>query len=151
MFTKTDLNKTLLVKPAELLKRRVWHKVDAEGQTLWRLAAKIAKVLMWKNKAYYSDMWDAWDFVLVHNAEKVSATWNKMDVKMYYRHSWWKGNMKEITLWDLLKKSPTKALWFAVRGMLPDNKLRDPRLKRLKFAHWKDINKYDHFKTVDLI
>jgi len=150
MFTKKDLNRTLLVKPEEIAKRRVWYKVDAEWKTLWRLAVKIANILQWKGKTYYNDMWDAWDFVVVHNAEKIHATWNKMEVKMYYKHSWWKWNLKEITLWELIKKAPTKALWFAVKGMLPENKLQAPRLKRLKFAHWKDINKYDHFNAIEL-
>lgn len=131
-FTKTDLNKTVWVKEQDLEKGRKWNYVDAQGKVLWRLASQIANKLMWKDKAYYCDFWDTGDYVVVVNADKFVATWKKIQQKIYYRHTWYKGHLKQSTLGELLVKKPEKALWFAVRWMLPKNKLRDRRMKRLK-------------------
>ena len=131
-FTKRDLNKTLFVKPEVLEKSRRWWVVDAKGKTLWRLAVEIAKRLIGKHKAAYSDHWDAGDFVVVVNADKIKVTWKKLDQKVYYRHSGYKGNLKEFTLRWMLQNRPEKVIWLAVRKMLPKNKLRDRRMKRLK-------------------
>ncbi len=149
-FTKSDLNKTLWVKRVDQEKNRKRYKVDATGLTLGRLSVDIAKKLMWKNKSYLSDFWDAWDCVIVENADKFKVTGNnKLQQKTYYSYSGYKGNVKSINLANLLKKDPTKALWFAVRGMLPKNKLRDSRMKRLKLVVW-TTTKYDNFKPVNL-
>ena len=148
-FTKKDLNKTLWVKPEELEKQRKWYKVDATGKTLGRLATDIAKKLLWKDKAYYNDFWDAGDFVVVENAEKISVTGKKLENKIYYSYSGYKGHVKRITLEDLLEKDPTKALIHAVRGMLSRNKLRDKRIKRLKVVKG-TTTRYDNFKPVNL-
>ncbi len=131
-FTKTDLNKTLYVKPEELEKNRKWYKVNAEGKTLGKLAVICADLLMGKNTAQYSDFWDAGGFVVVENADKINVTGKKLLQKMYYTYSGWKGNVKSKNLQTLLQKKPTDPLRFAVRGMLPRNKLRDSRMKRLK-------------------
>jgi len=131
-FTKTDLNKTLWVKPAQMDKERERYHSSAEGKTLWRLAVDIAMKLQGKNKAHYCDFWDAGDFVVITDAEKIGTTGYKDNQKIYYRYSGWKGNVKSRTLKEMREKDPTKILWFAVRGMLPKNKLRQKRMKRLK-------------------
>lgn len=148
-FTKNDLNRTLRVKKEKSDSARKWYKVDAADKTLWRLATDIAKKLQGKHKAYYSDFWDVWDFIVVENVEAIKTTGNKLKDKVYYSYSGYKGNVKSITLGELLAKNPTKALWFAVRGMLPKNKLRDHRMKRLKLVVG-TTTKYDHFKPLNL-
>ena len=141
-FTKKDLNKTLYVKPDQLEKSRKWYKVNAEGKTLGKLAVICADLLMGKNVPAYSDFWDAGAFVVVENADKITVTGKKLMQKMYYTYSGWKGNVKSKNLQTLLQKKPTDPLWFAVRGMLPKNKLRDSRMKRLKLFTT-STNKYD--------
>lgn len=143
-FTKTDLNRTLYVKPEWLEKNRKWYQVNADGKTLGRLAVEIAKKLTWKGKAHYADFWDAGDFVVVQNVAKMNITGNnKKEQKIYYSYSGYKGNVKSINLGNLLKKDPEKVLWFAVRGMLPKNKLRDMRMKRMKTFVQTSV-KYDY-------
>lgn len=137
------------VKPEELEKQRKWYKVDAAGKTLGRLATDIAKKLLWKDKAYYNDFWDAGDFVVVENAEKIHVTGKKLHDKVYYTYSGYKGNLKTKTLAILLQKDPVKALMLAVKGMLSRNKLRDKRLKRLKIVKG-TTTRYDNFKLVKL-
>lgn len=148
-FTKKDLNKTLWVKPEELEKQRKWYTVDATGKTLGRLATDIAKKLLWKDKAYYSDFWDAGDFVIVENVWKIKITGNKLQEKMYYTYSGYKGNLKSMKLREVMKKDPTRVLTLAVKGMLSKNKLRDKRLKRLKIMVGTST-RYDNFKPVNL-
>lgn len=131
-FTKTDLNKTIWVKESEINKDRKWFFVDASSKVLWRMASQIASKLMWKHKSYYCDFWDTGDYVVVVNADKFKVTWNKLFQKIYYKHTWYKGHLRQTRLEDLLIKHPEKALWYAVRWMLPKNKLRDQRMKRLK-------------------
>ena len=147
-FTKKDLNKTLRVKQEIQEKYRKRHRVDADGKTLWRLAVDIANKLSGKGKASYSDFWDWWDFVLVENVEKVSVTWKKLDENIYYSYSWYKWNLKKITLKNLLIKNPAKALRYAVRWMIAKNKLRDARMKRLKLVVG-TTTKYDNFKPLN--
>jgi len=149
-FTGKDLNKTLWAKQESLIKERKWYRVDATGKTLGRLAVDIAMKLQGKTKAEYCDFWDAGDFVIVDNVEKMIFSGNSKALqKIYYSYSGWKGNVKQINLQELMKKDPAKVLWFAVRGMLPKNKLRDSRMKRLK-SHKGAITKYDNFKPVNL-
>ncbi len=148
-FTQKDLNKTLWIKQTDQEKNRKWYKVDATGMTLGRLAVDVAKKLAGKDKTYYSDFWDAGSFVIVENADKIAVTGNKLNDKVYYSYSGYKGNLKSITLGELLKKNPSKALWYAVRGMLAKNKLRDARMKRLKLIK-ETTTKYDHFSPLPL-
>ncbi|MBQ7074925.1 50S ribosomal protein L13 [bacterium] len=148
-FTKKDLNKTIWVKQTDQEKNRMWYRVDATGITLGRLATDVAKKLMGKDKSYYSDFRDAGSFVIVENVDKIIVTGNKLKDKVYYTYSGYKGNVKSITLAELLLKNPSKALWYAVRGMLPKNKLRDFRMKRLKLVKG-TTTKYDNFKPVNL-
>lgn len=105
-FTKKDLNKTIWIKQTDQEKNRRWYRVDATGKTLGRLAVDIAKKLMGKDRAYYSDFWDAGSFVIVENVENIAVTGKKLDDKVYYSYSGYKGNLKSITLGELLKKNP---------------------------------------------
>ena len=148
-FTKKDLNKTLRVKPADMDKNRTWWRIDATGKPLGRLAVEVAKLLLGKHKAYYSDFRDAGDFVLVENIEKIKITGNKLQDNKMYSYSGYKGNVKEVT-WDIvMKKNPAKLLTAVVRGMISKNKLRDKRIKRMKLVAW-TTTKYDHFKPITL-
>ena len=123
--------KTYSQKPAEV--ERKWHLIAAaEAPTLGRLSAKIATLLSGKNKATFTPHTDGGDFVVVVNAEKVKVTGNKEEDKMYYRHSGFPGGLKEASLKELREKNPAIIIEKAVYGMLPTNKLRDDRMKRLK-------------------
>ncbi len=117
---------------------RKWYLVDAKGQTLWRLATKIAVILKWKNKVDFVPHLDNGDNVVVINCDKFKVTWNKMSDKMYYRHTGYLGGLKEVSLEKLLVKKPTKALEFAVSWMLPKNKLRSGMISRLKLFTWEE-------------
>jgi large subunit ribosomal protein L13 len=111
---------------------RKWYLVDANEQVLGRLATEIASVLMGKNKPTYTDFLDTGDFVVVVNAEKIKLTGRKLDDKMYYSHSGYPGGLKEVSAKRLLEKHPERVVQFAVRGMLPKNKLGSKMLKRLR-------------------
>jgi len=117
-------------KPGEVT--REWYLVDAEGQTLGRLATQIADTLRGKRKAQYTPHVDTGDFVVVVNAEKVAVTGNKLDQKRYYRHSGYPGGLKSRTLREQLDRRPTEVLRTAVRGMLPKNRLARQQLTKLK-------------------
>ncbi|RUM91255.1 MAG: 50S ribosomal protein L13 [Thermovibrio sp.] len=112
--------------------QRDWYVVDATGKTLGRLASEIAKILMGKHKPTYTPHVDGGDFIVVVNAEKVFVTGKKLDKKVYYWHTGYPGGLKQATLRELLQKKPEEVIRLAVRGMLPKNKLRDRRMKRLK-------------------
>ena len=115
-------------------KNRKWWRIDATGKPLGRLAVEVAKLLLGKHKAYYSDFRDAGDFVLVENIEKIKITGNKLQDNKMYSYSGYKGNVKEVT-WDIvMKKNPAKLLTAVVRGMISKNKLRDKRIKRMKLV-----------------
>ncbi len=137
------------MKPADMDKNRKRRRIDANGKTLWRLGVDIAKLLLGKHKAYYADMRDAGDFVLVENIDKIKVTGNKLQENVMYSYSGYKGNLKQVTRDILMKKNPAKLLTFVVRGMLSKNKLRDKRIKRLKLVVW-TTTQYDHFKPITL-
>jgi len=111
---------------------RKWFVVDAENKVLGRLASEIAIRLRGKHKPNYSDHMDVGDFIVVVNAEKVKLTGNKLDDKIYYRHSGWIGGIKERSAKEMLEKKPTDLLKFAVKGMLTKNSLGRKQLKKLK-------------------
>ena len=111
---------------------RQWHHVDATDQVLGRLATRLAVILMGKHKPQYTPHQDVGDFVVVTNAEKIKLTGNKLEAKRYYRHTGYPGGLKEITLRNLLQKHPTRAVEYAVRGMLPKNRLGRRMFKKLK-------------------
>jgi large subunit ribosomal protein L13 len=109
-----------------------WYVIDAQGQTLGRLATRVATILRGKNKAIFTPHVDCGDFVIIVNAEKVHVTGRKMLQKKYYRHSSYPGGLKEVTLRDQLQKFPNRVLEAAVRGMLPKNRLGRQMFKKLK-------------------
>lgn len=122
--------KTFVTKPADI--ERTWYVVDAEGQTLGRLASKIAVILRGKHKPIYSPSVDTGDYVIVLNAEKIAVTGQRMEQKTYYRHSGYPGGIKSISLREQLERYPTRPVELAVKGMLPRNKLGRKMLKKLK-------------------
>lgn len=122
--------KTYMIKAADV--ERNWLVIDAEGQTLGRLASQIATLLRGKHKPIYNPSVDCGDYVIVINAEKIHITGNRLDQKMYYRHSGYPGGLKEISLRQQLQKYPTRVIEAAVRGMLPKTKLGRQMFKKLK-------------------
>ena len=113
-------------------RERNWLLVDAEGQTLGRLATQIADALRGKRKPVYTPHVDTGDFVIVVNAEKISVTGQKLQEKKYYRHSGYPGGLKSRTLNDMLERRPEEVIRLAVRGMLPKNRLARKQLTKLK-------------------
>ena len=111
---------------------RDWYVVDAQGQTLGRLATRVATILRGKHKPNYTPHVDCGDYVIIVNAEKIHVTGQKMSQKKYYRHSGYPGGLKQITLRDQLQKFPNRVLESAVRGMLPRNRLGRRMFKKLK-------------------
>ncbi|HBY98509.1 MAG: 50S ribosomal protein L13 [Ardenticatenaceae bacterium] len=122
--------KTFSAKPAEV--EHEWWVVDAEGQTLGRLATRIASILRGKHKPIFTPNVDTGDFVIVVNADKVAVTGAKLDQKIYYRHSGYPGGLKERSLREQLQRSPERVIEAAVRGMLPKNKLGRAMFRKLK-------------------
>lgn len=121
--------KTYMPNPSQV--ERKWYVVDAEGQTLGRLASEVAKVLRGKNKAIYTPHADCGDYVIVVNAEKIKVTGKKLDQKIYYHHSDYVGGMKEQTLKEKLAKKPEDVIYLAVKGMLPKGPLGRQMIKKL--------------------
>ena len=126
------MTKTFLPSVKEVETTRKWHHIDATGQTLGRLAAQIAVLLMGKHKRTYTPHMDCGDFVVVTNAGKVKLTGNKMEQKVYFSHSGYAKGAKETPVKRVLEKNPTRVLELAVKRMLDENKLRAPRMKRLR-------------------
>lgn len=122
--------KTYVTKPADV--ERAWYVVDAEGQTLGRLASSVATILRGKHKPIYNPAVDCGDFVIVVNADKVAVTGRRLEQKRYYRHSLYIGGLKEISLRDQLQQHPERVIESAVRGMLPKNALGRKMFRKLK-------------------
>src|SRR3954465_1441701 len=124
------MQKTWNAKPGEIDRR--WYVVDAEGQTLGRLATQIADTLRGKRKPTYTPHVDTGDFVVVVNAEKIVVTGDKLHSKLYHRHSGYPGGLKSRTLNDMLERRPEEVIRIAVKGMLPRNRLGRKQLTKLK-------------------
>src|SRR6266567_1129511 len=122
--------KTYSAKPGEIA--REWYLVDADGLTLGRLATLIADTLRGKRKPQFTPHVDTGDFVIVVNAEKIHVTGNKLDQKIYYRHSRYPGGLRSRTLREQLDRRPEEVLRAAVRGMLPKNRLARRQITKLK-------------------
>ena len=122
--------KTYAVKGGEI--QRNWVVVDATGQTLGRLASRVATILKGKHKPIYSPHLDVGDYVIVVNAENVRVSGNKLLEKVYYRHSGYPGGLKSETLRNLLARKPERVIELAVKGMLPHNALGRQMLRKLK-------------------
>ena len=122
--------KTWNAKPGEIERR--WYLVDAEGRTLGRVATQIADTLRGKGKPQYTPHVDTGDFVVVVNAEKIAVTGTKLTDKMYHHVTGYIGNIKSISLRDMLATHPERAIEIAVKGMLPKNPLGRAMFKKLK-------------------
>ena len=126
---------------------RVWHLVDAKDEILGRISTKIAGLLIGKGKATFSRHMDSGDFVGVINAEKIMVTGRKATQKVYITHSGYPGGFKSKKYSMMMEQHPERIIEHAVSGMIPDNRLKDPRMLRLKVVAG-DKNPYeDKFKT----
>jgi large subunit ribosomal protein L13 len=122
--------KTFQPKVKEI--QREWHLIDAKGKVLGRLATEIATFLMGKHKPTYSAHLDSGDYVVVLNSEKIELTGKKASQKVYRSHSGYPGGFKEIKFKKMMEEYPERIIENAVKGMLPDNRLKKGRLLRLK-------------------
>jgi large subunit ribosomal protein L13 len=122
--------KTYSQKPTEVSRR--WILIDAKDAPLGRLSTEIAKYLIGKYKPSYTPHIDGGDYVVVINAAETIVTGNKEEAKIYYRHSGFPGGIKDATLKEVREKFPERLIEYAVKGMLPKNKLSSGRMQRLK-------------------
>jgi len=122
--------KSYMAKPGEV--KQGWYLINADGKTLGRLAAQIAKILRGKNKPQFTPHADVGDFVIVVNCEKIRVTGKKLDAKTYQRYSGYPGGLKEFNLRTLLAKKPAEVLRLAVKGMLPETNQGRHLLDKLK-------------------
>ena len=125
-----SVQKTYYPKPDDI--ERGWVLVDAEGRNLGRLASRIAEVLIGKNKPTYTPGVDVGDFVVVVNAQAVTVTGNKLEDKMYYRHTGYPGGIRATSLKRMLERNPDRVLRAAVWGMVPHNRYGRALMKKLK-------------------
>src|SRR5437016_9719767 len=124
--------RTYNAKPGAMA--RHWYVVAADGQTLGRLATRIADQLRGKGKPEYTPHVDTGDFVIVVNAEKIQVTGNKLDQKRYYRHSGYPGGIRSRTLREQLERRPDEVLRAAGKGMLPQTRLAGHQLTKVRSA-----------------
>ncbi len=137
----TTGTKTYSAKKEEIEKK--WYLIDAKGKNLGRLSTKIARLLRGKDKVIFTPHVDCGDFVIVINAKYIKVTGNKLDEKLYYRHSGYVGNLKYTNLRDMLAKHPEYILRHSVKGMIPHNILGRKMLQKLKIELMKSkINKF---------
>ena len=116
----------------ELAEGKNWYVVDANGQVLGRLATQVARLLIGKDKPRFTPHLDCGDHVIVVNAEKVRLTGNKIDQKVYRHDRGYPGALKEIPVRSLMQRRPEEVVREAVLGMLPKNKLRARRARKLR-------------------
>jgi len=122
--------RTYNAKPGEVDRR--WVIVDAADKPLGRIASQVAQILMGKNKPVYTPHVDVGDFVVVINAAKVKLTGNKLDGKLYHRHTGWVGGLVSKSAREMLEQKPDQVMRKAVKGMLPRSKLGTAMLDKLK-------------------
>ena len=127
--------------------KREWHLIDVKGKTLGRVGSEIAQLLMGKSKAYFVRNLDCGDYIVVVNAKDVKATGKKEEQKKYYRHSGYPGGFKVETLKELRVRKPENIITHAVKGMLPDNRLKDRMLTRLFVFSGSEHTYTDKFKN----
>jgi large subunit ribosomal protein L13 len=118
--------------PSEDAIERRWFVVDANGQTLGRLASRVARVLEGKHKPTYATHLDSGDHVVIVNAAKITVTRDKLSSKVYTRHSGYPHGLRQETLGQLMARAPEEAIRRAVKGMLPRNRLGAQQLRKLK-------------------
>jgi large subunit ribosomal protein L13 len=122
--------KTYTARESEIERR--WYVVDASGETLGRLASRIARVLEGKHKPTWTPTLDSGDHVIVLNAARITVTSDKLDTKLYIRHSGYPQGLREETLGHLLGRRPEEVIRRAVKGMLPHTRLGTQQLRKLK-------------------
>ena len=123
---------TFMAKGHEV--ERKWLVVDAEGQTLGRLASEVAAILRGKHKPTFTPNVDTGDHVIIINAEKIHLTGNKLNDKIYYRHTQFSGGLKQRTAFEMRRKYPTRMIELAIKGMLPKNSLGRQMFSKLMFT-----------------
>lgn len=124
------MQSTYMAKPHEIERR--WYIIDAAGRPLGRVATEVARLLQGKHKAIYTPHIDTGDHVIVLNAAKVVLTGKKLEQKFYYRHSGYPGGLKMTDYATIMRKNPERAVYLAVQGMLPHNRLGRAMLKKLR-------------------
>lgn len=122
--------RSYMAKPNEV--ERKWYLIDADGKTLGRLATEVATLLRGKHKPIYTPHVDTGDHIVIINCSKVVLTGKKLDQKMHRHHTGYMGGLKEVSYRDFMKKTPEKAVYLAVRGMLPKNILGRQMIKKLR-------------------
>lgn len=121
---------TYVAKPADIERR--WYVIDANGQTLGRLASRVASILRGKNKPIFTPFIDTGDHVIVVNADKVVVTGRKPEQKIYTRYTGYPGGLRSVSFRRMMQHKPERAIELAVRGMLPRNRLGRAMAKKLK-------------------
>lgn len=122
--------KTYIIKKSDI--RRNWYLIDAKGKSFGRVAAQAAAILRGKHKKEYSANFDMGDFIVITNAKYALFTGKKMEQKNYYWHTGYPGGIRSKSLKDLMKSDPCQPLKRAIHGMLPQNRLKNNQLKRIK-------------------
>lgn len=128
--TEVSMMKTYTAKKGDI--ERQWVVIDAQDQVLGRLATRVAQILRGKTKPVFTNHVDTGDFVIIVNAEKIRLTGNKLDGKVYYRHSGYPGGIKGMTAREMLERKPEQVIKTAVKGMLPKNRLGSKMISKLK-------------------
>ena len=139
------MNTTKSTKLSEI--QRAWHIVDLEGKTLGRVSSSIAKILIGKSKSYFVRNLDCGDYVVAINASKIKVTGKKESDKRYFRYSGYPGGLKSESFTQAMKKDPKIVINHAIKGMLPQNRLRDTMLKRLFVFPGAEHKYNDKFKV----
>ena len=124
--------KTFRTRPVDIEASRRWWLVDAEGQTLGRLATQIATLLRGKHKPIFTPQLDTGDYVIVINCEKIVVSGNRLEEKQYHRHSGYPGGLRSRSLREMMERRPQRVMELAVRGMLPSNALGRQMLRKLR-------------------
>ncbi len=137
--------KTYMAKPKEI--KREWHLIDARGKILGRMASNIAQKLIGKDKVNYTPHLDCGDHVVVINAKDVKVSGRKAKQKEYIRHSGYPSGLKRVTYREQMEKDPTRIIEWAVKNMLPKNKLRSKMMNRLRVFTEEKHNYKDKFKV----
>ena len=132
MYRRVVMRKIMDTVDMGKIDNKDWYIIDAEQAVLGRLASKIATILKGKHKPSYLPYVDNGDYIVVINAKNLNVTGNKLENKIYYKHTGYIGNMKKTTLGEVVKKDPSIAIKNAVKGMLPKNPLGRSMIKKLK-------------------
>ena len=128
----SEAQKTYRTKQSDAEASRRWWLIDAEGQTLGRLATQVATLLRGKHKAIFTPHLDVGDYVVIINSEKIVVSGRRLEQKQYYRHSGYPGGLRSRTLGELMERRPERVIELAVRGMLPSNALGRRMLRKLR-------------------